>query len=117
MKLRATKKYLLTERGSTFGYQNLVVDFRSFPIMKKFGYPVIFDATHSVQMPSKENGVSGGNPEFIEPLARAAAAIGVDGFFFETHPNPKKALSDGSNMIKLEKMEDLLKGLKNLYRK
>lgn len=118
-KVEATgnKKILLTERGSTFGYQNLVVDFRSFPIMKNFGYPVIFDATHSVQMPSKENGVSGGNPEFIEPLARAAAAIGVDGFFFETHPNPKKALSDGSNMIKLEKMEDLLKGLKNLYRK
>jgi 2-dehydro-3-deoxyphosphooctonate aldolase (KDO 8-P synthase) len=105
------KKILLTERGSSFGYQNLVVDFRSFPIMKEFGYPVIFDGTHSVQMPSKENGVSGGNPEFIEPLALAAAAIGVDGFFFETHPNPAKALSDGSNMIKLDKMEKLLKTL------
>lgn len=112
-KVEATgnKKIFLTERGTTFGYQNLVVDFRSFPIMQKFGYPVIFDATHSVQMPSKENGVSGGNPEFIEPLAMAAAGIGVDGFFFETHPNPSKALSDGSNMIKLDKMEALLKKL------
>ncbi len=107
---------MLTERGSTFGYQNLVVDFRSFPIMKKFGYPVIFDATHSVQMPSKEKGVSGGNPEFIEPLAKAACAIGVDGFFFETHPNPAKALSDGSNMIKLDKMEELIIGLIKIHR-
>ena len=117
-KVEATgnRKILLTERGTTFGYQNLVVDFRSFPIMKKFGYPVIFDATHSVQMPSKENGVSGGNPEFIEPLAKAAAAIGVDGFFFETHPNPAKALSDGSNMIKLDKMEELLKKLISIFR-
>jgi 2-dehydro-3-deoxyphosphooctonate aldolase (KDO 8-P synthase) len=110
------KKIFLTERGTTFGYQNLVVDFRSFPIMKKFGYPVIFDATHSVQMPSKENGVSGGSPEFIEPLACAAAGIGVDGFFFETHPNPKKALSDGSNMIKLDDMERLLKRLQSIYK-
>lgn len=110
------KKIFLTERGTTFGYQNLVVDFRSFPIMKKFGYPVIFDATHSVQMPSKENGVSGGSPEFIEPLACAAAGIGVDGFFFETHPNPKKALSDGSNMIKLDEMERLLKRLQSIYK-
>ncbi len=112
-KVEATgnKKIFLTERGTTFGYQNLVVDFRGFPIMKKFGYPVIFDATHSVQMPSRENGVSGGNPEFIEPLASAAAGIGVDGFFFETHPNPEKALSDGSNMIKLDRMEKMLKKL------
>lgn len=110
------KKILLTERGTTFGYQNLVVDFRSFPVMKKFGYPVIFDATHSVQMPSKDNGVSGGNPEFIEPLARAAAAVGVDGFFFETHPNPARALSDGSNMIKLDKMEELLKNLLKIFK-
>ena len=117
-KVEATgnKKIFLTERGTTFGYQNLVVDFRGFPIMKKFGYPVIFDATHSVQMPSKENGVSGGNPEFIEPLACAAAGIGVDGFFFETHPNPKKALSDGSNMIKLDQIEKLLKKLVSIYK-
>jgi 2-dehydro-3-deoxyphosphooctonate aldolase (KDO 8-P synthase) len=105
------KKILLTERGTTFGYNNLVVDFRGLVIMKKLGYPVIFDATHSVQMPSKENGVSGGNPEFIAPLARAAMAVGVDGIFIETHPNPSKALSDGSNMLKLDKIEELLKEL------
>lgn len=109
------KKILLTERGSTFGYNNLVVDMRSLVIMKKFGYPVIFDATHSVQMPSKDKGVSGGNPEFVTPLARAAAAVGVDGFFIETHPNPKKALSDASSMVKLDKMEALLIQLKNIY--
>lgn len=105
------KKILLTERGTTFGYNNLVVDFRGLVIMKSFGYPVIFDATHSVQMPSKENGVSGGNPEFIAPLARAAMAVGVDGIFIETHPNPSKALSDGSNMLKLDRLEELLKKL------
>jgi len=95
-KVEATgnKKILLTERGTTFGYNNLVVDMRSLVIMKKSGYPVIFDATHSVQMPSGNKGVSGGNPEFIAPLSRAAAAVGVDGFFIETHPDPKKALSD-----------------------
>lgn len=109
--LTGNKKILLTERGTTFGYNNLVVDMRGIIIMKKTGYPVIFDATHSVQMPSKENGVSGGAPEFIAPLARAAAAAGADGFFIETHPNPKKALSDGSNMLKLDKMEELLKQL------
>jgi 2-dehydro-3-deoxyphosphooctonate aldolase (KDO 8-P synthase) len=109
--LTGNKKILLTERGTTFGYNNLVVDMRGIVIMKRTGYPVIFDATHSVQMPSKENGVSGGAPEFIVPLARAAAAAGADGFFIETHPNPKKALSDGSNMLRLDKMEDLLKQL------
>ena len=105
------KKILLTERGTTFGYNNLVVDMRSLIIMKGSGYPVIFDATHSVQMPSKEHGVSGGNPEFIAPLARAAMAAGTDGFFIETHPQPSKALSDGSSMLKLDKMEGLLKQL------
>ncbi|MFA5403379.1 MAG: 3-deoxy-8-phosphooctulonate synthase [Ignavibacteria bacterium] len=104
-------KILLTERGTTFGYNNLVVDFRGLVIMKSLGYPVIFDATHSVQMPSKENGVSGGNPEFIAPLARAAMAVGVDGIFIETHPNPSRALSDGSNMLKLDRLESLLKDL------
>ena len=108
------KKILLTERGTTFGYNNLVVDFRSLVIMKNFGYPVIFDATHSVQMPSKEKGVSGGNPEYIRPLARAAIAVGVDGIFIETHPNPEKALSDGSNMLRLDKVENLLKELKEI---
>lgn len=108
-------KIFLTERGSTFGYNDLVVDMRSLVKMKKFGYPVIFDATHSVQMPSKEKGVSGGNPEFILPLARAAAAVGVNGFFIETHPNPAKALSDASSMMKLDKMENLLIQLKEIF--
>ncbi|KAA0211512.1 3-deoxy-8-phosphooctulonate synthase [Ignavibacteria bacterium CHB1] len=106
--LTGNNKILLTERGTSFGYNNLVVDMRSLVIMKRIGYPVIFDATHSVQMPSAENGVSGGNPEFINPLCRAAAAVGVDGFFIETHPNPGKALSDGSNMVKLSKLRKLL---------
>ncbi len=109
------KKIFLTERGSTFGYNNLVVDMRSLVIMKKFGYPVIFDATHSVQMPSKEKGVSGGTPEFILPLSKAAAAIGVDGFFIETHPDPAKALSDASSMVKLDKMKSLLAQLKEIF--
>lgn len=104
-------KVMVTERGSTFGYNNLVVDMRSLEIMKKFGCPVIYDATHSVQMPSKEGGVSGGNPEFIEPLAKAAAAVGINGIFIETHPNPAKALSDASSMLILEKIPALLKKL------
>ncbi len=110
------KKIFLTERGSTFGYNNLVVDMRSLVIMKRTGYPVIFDATHSVQMPSGDKGVSGGNPEFIPPLARAAAAIGVDGFFIETHPDPAKALSDASSMIRLDKMEVLLTQLLKIHK-
>ena len=109
------RKIFLTERGSTFGYNNLVVDMRGLVIMRRFGYPVIFDATHSIQMPSKDKGVSGGTPEFISSLARAAAAVGVDGFFIETHPEPKKALSDASSMIKLDKMEGLLKQLKEIF--
>lgn len=109
------RKIFLTERGSTFGYNNLVVDMRGLVIMRRFGYPVIFDATHSIQMPSKDKGVSGGTPEFIPALARAAAAVGVDGFFIETHPEPKKALSDASSMIKLDKMEGLLKQLKEIF--
>lgn len=110
------KKIFLTERGTTFGYNNLVVDMRGLVIMKKFGYPVIFDATHSLQMPSGNNGVSGGTPELIPPLARAAAAAGVDGFFIETHPDPRKALSDASSMIKLDKMENLITQLKEISR-
>ncbi len=110
------KKIMLTERGSTFGYNNLVVDMRSLEIMKKSGYPVIFDATHSVQMPSADKGLSGGNPEFIPALSRAAAAVGVDGFFMETHPNPSKALSDGSNMLKLGNVEKLLIDLLKIHK-
>lgn len=113
--LTGNKKILLTERGSTFGYNNLVVDFRGIQIMKRNKYPVIFDATHSVQMPSANKGVSGGSPEFIEPLSKAAIASGADGLFFETHPNPSKALSDGSNMLNLNKVEDLLIKLKKIY--
>ena len=109
------RKIFLTERGSTFGYNNLVVDMRGLVIMRRFGYPVIFDATHSIQMPSKDQGVSGGTPEFIPSLARAAAAVGVDGFFIETHHEHKKALSDASSMIKLDKMEGLLKKLKEIF--
>lgn len=112
-KIKATgnNKIMITERGTTFGYQNLIVDMRSLEIMKKFGYPVVFDATHSVQMPSKNKGISGGNPEFIEPLARAAAAVGVSGIFIETHPNPKKALSDADSMLQLSKVKPLLRKL------
>ena len=97
----------LTERGSTFGYGNLVVDMRSFEIMKKFA-PVVFDATHSVQMPGSAGGKSGGKREFVAPLSRAAAAIGVDGFFFETHYNPDEALSDGPNMVTIENLKEIL---------
>lgn len=109
-------KIVLTERGTFFGYHNLVVDMRSITVMKQFGYPVIFDATHSVQMPSKEKGVSSGSPEFIAPLARAAIATGADGIFIETHPDPQYALSDGSNMLKLDYVEGLLKILLKIKR-
>lgn len=115
VKSTGNKKIFLTERGTTFGYNNLVVDMRSLVIMKKFGYPVIFDATHSIQMPSKENGVSGGTPEYIPALARAAAAAGADGFFIETHPDPKKALSDASSMMKLDRMEMLLTQIREIF--
>ncbi|MDA3079036.1 MULTISPECIES: 3-deoxy-8-phosphooctulonate synthase [unclassified Campylobacter] len=94
----------LCERGSTFGYGNLVVDMRSFPIMREFA-PVIFDATHSVQMPSANGATSGGDARFVPYLARAAAAVGVDGFFYETHLNPCEALCDGPNMLNLDELE------------
>ncbi len=101
-------KVLISERGSSFGYHNLVVDFRSLPIMKMTGYPVIFDATHSVQIPQGAGHKSGGAPEFIEPLSLAAAAIGVAGLFLEVHQDPSKALSDGANSLKLSQLENLL---------
>ena len=101
------KKILLTERGTTFGYHNLVVDMRSLIIMKELGYPVVMDATHSVQLPSKAD-VSGGEPRFIKPLASAAAAVGVDALFLEVHPNPKEALSDAASQLPLNELEDLL---------
>ena len=102
------QKIILTERGVSFGYQNLVVDMRSFPIMRKLGYPVVFDVTHAVQLPGGEGNSSGGQPEFIEPLARAGAAAGIDGLFLEVHDNPAKALSDGTNALALEKLRLLL---------
>lgn len=100
---------LLTERGTSFGYNNLVVDFRALPIMRSFGYPVVFDVTHSLQLPGGQGSSSGGQREFAFPLARAAAAVGVDGLFMEVHPHPERALCDGPNMIGLEAMPDLLK--------
>jgi len=107
-------KIILTERGSSFGYQNLVVDFRGIPQMQKIGYPVIFDATHSVQLPGGQGHSSGGQPEFIEPLARAAVAAGVDGLFLETHDNPAAALSDGANALPLAQLAALLARMKAL---
>jgi 2-dehydro-3-deoxyphosphooctonate aldolase (KDO 8-P synthase) len=108
------EKIIVTERGASFGYQNLVVDVRSFPILRKLGYPVVFDATHSVQLPGGEGKSSGGQPEFIEPLARAAVAAGVDGVFVEVHDNPPKALSDGANALALEKFPPLVERLVKL---
>jgi 2-dehydro-3-deoxyphosphooctonate aldolase (KDO 8-P synthase) len=97
-----------TERGTTFGYQNLVVDMRSFSIMKTNGFPTIFDATHSVQLPGAAGGKSGGQREFVPPLAKAALAAGADGLFIETHPEPEKAISDGPNMVPLKDLEALI---------
>ena len=105
---------ILTERGSSFGYHNLVVDMRSLVIMRKIA-PVIFDLTHSVQQPGALGGKSGGQREFAPHLARAAAAVGVDGFFMETHPDPETALSDGQNMIPLNELETLVKSLLNIW--
>jgi 2-dehydro-3-deoxyphosphooctonate aldolase (KDO 8-P synthase) len=105
---------LLTERGTSFGYNNLVVDMRSLPIMKGTGHPVIFDATHSVQIPGGHGTASGGQREYVEPLARAAVAMRVAGVFIETHPNPDAAFSDGPNMVPLYKMHGLIKRLTTL---
>jgi 2-dehydro-3-deoxyphosphooctonate aldolase (KDO 8-P synthase) len=102
----------ITERGTSFGYNNLVVDFRSIPLMRSFGYPVIFDVTHSLQLPGGQGSCSGGKREFAEPLAKAAVAVGADGLFMEVHPEPEKALCDGPNMIKLDDVEGLLSMLK-----
>lgn len=103
-----TKRILLTERGTSFGYNTLVVDFRSLPQMRQYGYPVVFDATHSVQMPGGQGATSGGQRQFVPYLARAAAAVGVDALFMEVHENPDQALSDGPNMVPLAQLEDVL---------
>jgi 2-dehydro-3-deoxyphosphooctonate aldolase (KDO 8-P synthase) len=105
------RRIILTERGSSFGYNNLVVDMRALPIMRHFGYPVVFDATHSVQLPGGAGTKSSGQREFITPLASAAAAAGCDGFFMEVHPNPDAALSDGPNMVPLHDLKPLLERL------
>ena len=112
-KARATgnRNILLTERGSSFGYNNLVVDFRSFVIMRSFGQPVVFDVTHSVQSPGGQGDRSGGSPQYIPYLARAGAAAGVDGFFFEVHDNPQKALSDGPNALHLKAFPQLVQDI------
>ncbi len=106
---------LLTERGTTFGYHNLVVDFRGFPVMRGMDVPIVFDATHSIQLPGGQGSTSGGQREFILPLSRAAAAVGIDALFLETHPDPDHALSDGANSLKLSDAEALLKQVKALY--
>jgi 2-dehydro-3-deoxyphosphooctonate aldolase (KDO 8-P synthase) len=98
---------ILTERGSSFGYNNLVVDMRGIAIMRGFGWPVVFDATHSVQLPGAAGNASGGQPEFIEPLARAAVAVGIDGLFVEVHEAPERALSDGANALRLDRLRAL----------
>lgn len=99
---------MLTERGTTFGYQDLVVDFRGIPQMKRFGYPVVMDITHSLQQPNQTVGVTGGMPEMIETIAKAAIAVGADGLFIETHENPSAAKSDGANMLQIDLLEGLL---------
>ncbi|MGK7390841.1 MAG: 3-deoxy-8-phosphooctulonate synthase [Candidatus Cyclobacteriaceae bacterium M2_1C_046] len=114
IKSAGNNNVILTERGTTFGYNNLVVDVRSLPIMRQYA-PVIFDVTHSVQRPGGAGGSSGGNREYAPYLAKAAAAAGVDGFFIETHPEPAKALSDGPNMIPLDQMEKFLIDLKRIW--
>lgn len=105
------KNVVLTERGTTFGYQDLVVDYRGIPEMQSMNVPVVMDITHSLQQPNQTSGVTGGKPELIETIAKAAIAVGVDGIFIETHPNPAVAKSDGANMLKLDLLEPLLKKL------
>ena len=107
--MTGNKKILLTERGTTFGYHNLVVDMRSLAIMQESGYPVVLDATHSVQLPGGETTRSGGQPQFIFPIARAGVAAGCDALFIETHPNPARALSDSASQLKLDRLDDLLR--------
>ena len=109
-KVASTKneRILVTERGATFGYHNLVVDMRGLPVMRSFGYPVILDATHSVQLPGNDNGKSGGEPQYIFPIVRAGVAVGIDGLFIETHPDPANALSDAASQLPLSRLEELL---------
>jgi len=102
------RKVILTDRGNTFGYQDLIVDYRGLPEMQSFGVPVVMDVTHSLQQPNQSSGVTGGKPALIETIAKAAIAVGADGLFIETHPDPANAKSDGANMLQIDLMEDLL---------
>jgi 2-dehydro-3-deoxyphosphooctonate aldolase (KDO 8-P synthase) len=102
-------RILITERGASFGYNNLVVDFRGLAVMRELGYPVILDVTHSLQLPGGQGIRSGGQPEYIEPLARAGVAVGIDGLFMEVHDNPARALSDGANALPLHRFNPLIK--------
>jgi 2-dehydro-3-deoxyphosphooctonate aldolase (KDO 8-P synthase) len=114
IKKSGNEKVMLTERGNTFGYQDLVVDYRNIPLMKKNNVPVIMDCTHSLQQPNQTSGVTGGNPQMIETIAKAAIAAGADGIFVETHPNPALAKSDGANMLNLALLEPLIEKLVRL---
>jgi 2-dehydro-3-deoxyphosphooctonate aldolase (KDO 8-P synthase) len=107
-------KVWLTERGTTFGYQDLIVDFRGIPVMRQFA-PTIVDLTHSLQQPNQSTGITGGKPELIATIGKAAIAVGADGLFIETHPNPSEALSDGANMLALDKMDALLSRLVKIH--
>jgi len=102
---------ILTDRGTMFGYQDLIVDYRAIPIMQGFGVPVVLDCTHSLQQPNQPGGIAGGNPQMIETIARAGIAVGADGLFIETHPDPANAKSDGANMLPLGLLEPLLEKL------
>ncbi len=104
-------KIILTERGTQFGYTDLIIDFRSIPTMQSFGYPVVLDVTHSLQQPNQASGVTGGRPALISTIAKAGIAAGADGLFIETHPRPEEAKSDGSNMLPLALLESLLQAL------
>jgi 2-dehydro-3-deoxyphosphooctonate aldolase (KDO 8-P synthase) len=115
LKSAGTEDILLTERGASFGYNNLVVDFRGLPLMRAYGYPVVFDVTHSLQLPGGLGSSTGGQREFAEPLMRAASAVGVDALFMEVHPEPEAALCDGPNMIRLGEVERLLKVAKAIH--
>ena len=108
---QGNSQIMLTDRGTMFGYQDLVVDFRSIPIMQENNVPVIMDITHSLQQPNQTSGTTGGLPAMIETIAKAAVAVGVDGIFLETHPNPSEAKSDGKNMLQLDKVYELLSKL------
>jgi 2-dehydro-3-deoxyphosphooctonate aldolase (KDO 8-P synthase) len=114
IKKAGNDKIILTERGTTFGYQDLVVDFRNIPWMQEHDVPVVMDVTHSLQQPNQTSGITGGNPQMISTIAKAAIAAGADGLFIETHPDPSKALSDGANMLKLDLLEELLQKLVTL---